>query len=100
MKERNYIYISDDLRVYRSDDKNVILERHSKKFSIRDQEEVESWGIVGYFRNIHGALEKIIKNDMLLDEDKINNLDEYVQEIRTVRENIMDLVYNIEGDKI
>lgn len=100
MKERNYIYISNNLRVYRSDDKNVILERHSKKFSIRDQKEVESWGIEGYFRNIHGALEKIVKNDMLLDEDKINNLDEYVQELRTVRENIMDLVYSIEEDKI
>lgn len=100
MKEKNYIYISDDLRVYRSDDKNVILERHSKKFSIRDQEEVESWGIVGYFRNIHGALEKIIKNDMLLDENEIKNLDEYVQELRRIREDIMNLVCNIKEDEI
>ena len=100
MKEKNYIYISDDLRVYRSDDKNVILERHSKKFSVRDQEAVESWGIVGYFRNIHGALEKIIKNDMLLDENEIKNLDEYVQELRRIREDIMNLVCNIKEDEI
>lgn len=100
MKDRHYIYISDDLRVYRSDDKNVILERYSKKFSARDKKEVESWGIVGYFRNIHGALEKIVKNDMLLDEDNIDNLDEYVQELRVTREGIIDLVHSIEGDKI
>ena len=100
MKERNYIYISDDLRVYRSDDSNVILEMFTRKYSNRFKKEIEKWTIVGYFRNIHGALEKIIKNDMLLDEDKINNLDEYIQELRTIRENIIDLVYNIEEDKI
>ena len=100
MKEKNYIYISDDLRVYRSDDSNVILEMFTRKYSNRFKKEIEKWTIVGYFRNIHGALEKIIKNDMLIDENKVSNLDEYIQELRTVRENIMDLVYSIEEDKI
>lgn len=100
MKERNYIYISDDLRAYRSDDSNVILEMFTRKYSNRYKKEIEKWTIIGYFRNIHGALEKIIKNDMLLNEDKINNLDEYVQELRAIRESIMDLIYSIEGDKI
>lgn len=57
--------ISENLRIRRFDDKNIVLEKKNEK---------DKWIVVGYFQNVIQAIECILRKDMLIDLNEIKSL--------------------------
>ena len=85
-------YITDELRMYRSDERNITLEKLSHGTNPRTKEPTERWSVVGYFRTFRHALERIIERDMLINENQVDDLQSYLNELRRVHESTRELL--------
>lgn len=90
------MYITDELRAYRSDERNITLEQLSKGVNPRTKKPSSSWSTLGYFRTYRSAIKWVVRNDAIVDEEIVNDLQNYLREIERVHEEIEVLVDRID----
>ena len=93
---KQYMYITDELRAYRSDERNITLEKLSTGVSPKTRKPSSSWCTLGYFRTYRSAIKWIVRNDAIVDEQIIKDLQDYLREIEIVHEEIDVLVERID----
>lgn len=86
--------INDHLRIIRIDDRNVVIEKYlpisnskCKKFH---------WKREGFYSTVKLALESIIRNDMLINMDEMENIKWY---LRTLNSSVNYLIDVLESEK-
>lgn len=93
---KQYMYITDELRAYRSDERNITLEKLATGLNPKTKKPASSWGTLGYFRTYRSAIRWIVRNDTIVDEEIIKDLQDYLREIERVHEEIESLVERID----
>lgn len=93
---KQYMYITDELRAYRSDERNITLEKLATGLNPKTKKPASSWGTLGYFRTYRSAIRWIVRNDTIVDEEIIKNLQDYLREIERVHEEIETLIDRID----
>lgn len=93
---KQYMYITDEIRAYRSDERNITLEKVATGISPKTKKPASGWGTLGYFRTYRSAIRWIVRNDAIVDEQIIKNLQDYLREIERVHEEIETLVDRID----
>jgi len=90
------MYITDELRAYRSDERNITLERLATGVNPKTRKTTTSWSTLGYFRTYRSAIKWIVRNDAIVDDEVVNDLQNYLREIERVHEEIEVLVDRID----
>lgn len=93
---KQYMYITDELRAYRSDERNITLEKLATGLNPKTKKPASSWGTLGYFKTYRSAIRWIVRNDTIVDEEIIKDLQDYLREIERVHEEIESLVERID----
>lgn len=93
---KQYMYITDELRAYRSDERNITLEKLATGVNPRTKKPASSWSTLGYFRTYRSAIRWIVKNDTIVDDEITKDLQDYLREIERVHEEIEILVDRID----
>lgn len=88
----NKIYITDNLRMFKGDERNIILERLTPGVNPKTKERTSSWKIAGYFRSYYHALKHVVNNDLAIDEEDIENLEQYLEDLIRVRDITKNLI--------
>lgn len=81
--------ITDNLRLTRLDDKNLILEQYVKVLNPKTKTVSYKWQRLGYFGGVHNALNHILANDRLVDINTLATLEEYVETFRNVSSEVI-----------
>lgn len=91
------IYITEDIRIRRQDRLNVTIERKSDPNKIpkhlRDKAKTveEKWLPESYHGSYDQAIYHIVSRDILVDDDKVNSIGDYLDEVRRVKDLLKDV---------
>lgn len=91
------IYITDDIRIRRQDKLNVTIERKSdpnkvpKHLRGKVKTDEEKWLPESYHSSYDQAIYHIVSRDILVDDDKVNSIGDYLDEVRRVKDLLGDL---------
>ena len=93
------LYITDDIRIRRQDKLNVIIERKSdpnkvpKHLKDKVKSDEEKWLAETYHSSYDQAIHHIVSKDLLVDDDKVNSIGDYLDEVRRVKELLRDVTH-------
>lgn len=90
-----YIYLNDDIRMYRADRFNIILEQLTTGINNKTKEATENWRVLAYCRNYRHAVEYILKYDNAIDDQKVKDLNDYLTEMKRVEADVKRLAESV-----
>jgi hypothetical protein len=89
--------ITNNLRIRKYDDRNVVIEEYVTNINPKTQKEASSWKFKGFYSNARNALQAIIDKDMLSDVEEVKTLTAYQKAIENERE---QLKHTIERERL
>ena len=91
-KEKLEIFVTQDVKIKEYDDKNYILMKLVKNKNNQTGEIVENWKNFVYFSTIKKAMMGIIYKDLLVNNDEIETILDYKQQLDKQYETILELL--------
>ena len=84
--------ITNNLRIRKYDDRNVVIEEHVTNVNPKTQKEASSWKFKGFYPNARSALQAILDKDMLSDVEEVKTLTAYHKAIKNERQQLKDII--------
>lgn len=81
-KEKPILVDLGSIRIVRTDDQNVSVERLEKGTSPITKETSERWRTKGHYATILSALRAVSTNEWLIDQDAVHDLESYLNEVQ------------------
>ncbi|MBK0347873.1 hypothetical protein JDW15_04340 [Aerococcaceae bacterium zg-ZJ1578] len=82
--------ITDNLRIKRLDDKNLVLEQYVDSVHPKTKAVTKKWKFVGYFGSVRSALQCVVEREMLIDINALDTLEKYVETLQSVSKMIVE----------
>lgn len=84
-----------DVRIRENNELNHVVERYVKSKIPKTDEIKESWKFIAYCTSVKSGLKIIKKNELLLDLDKIKDLDSYLEQVEKSNDKIQQKIKEI-----
>ncbi len=88
-KEKVLIQIGD-VRIVRSDDKNVMLERNEWAINPKTKREKRVWKFKGFYATFSKALQAIVTKELLLNENSLDSLKAHLKQVEESNQKVSD----------
>lgn len=92
MSDKKVIVGLGTVRVKEYDSMNVTVERYEDVFIPKDRITIKKWVFKGYCRNVLSAMMFIQGNELLIDRNKINDLDTHLKEVKKSNAALMEVM--------
>lgn len=85
----------ENVRIKEYDSLNVTVERYEDVFIPKEKKKVKKWVFKGYSRSVLSALLFIQRNELLIDKNRISDLNDHLKQVKESNNKILAV---IEGD--
>lgn len=73
--------ITEDLRIRRFVDRNLILEKYTEGLNPKTKAVTKNWKVIGYYGNVKQVLRAILERELLTDINTFDTLELYLETI-------------------
>lgn len=81
-----------NVRIIESDSRNVEVERYEETLNPITKELNSSWRFKGFSSTILSALKLIVKKELLIDKDALNNLKSHIKQVEESNAEILNAI--------
>ena len=86
------LQITDTLKIQQFDDKNFLIQQLKEVVHPRTRETIQSYINQGYFPTVSKALDGILNKDLMVDLNRVSELKDYVNEVKSAKTYIKELM--------
>ena len=86
------LQITDTLKIQQFDDKNFLIQQLKEVVHPRTRETIQSYINQGYFPTVSKALDGILNKDLMVDLNRVSELKDYVNEVKSAKAYIKELM--------
>ena len=91
-KDKWELQITDTLKIQQFDDKNFMILQLKEGYNPRTKETTTSYKEQGYYQTVYKALEATLNKDLMVDLNRVSELKDYVNEVKSAKAYIRDLM--------
>ena len=91
-KDKWELQITDTLKIQQFDDKNFVILQLKEGYNPRTKETTTSYKEQGYYQTVYKALDAILTKDLMVDLNRVSELKDYVNEVKSAKAYIRDLM--------
>lgn len=95
MSNKRVLLTIENVRIKEYDSLNVTVERYEDVFIPKEKKKVKKWVFKGYSRSVLSALLFIQRNELLIDKNRISDLNDHLKQVKESNNKILAV---IEGD--
>lgn len=93
------IQVDERVRIVRSDSQNVEVQRLESNYNPKRKKHVSTYQFKGFHSTIESALRGIVRKELLIDDSKVSELEDYLKAIRLEKELIEQSIQSLKGAK-
>lgn len=90
VKEKAVLMTVGNVRVKEYDSQNVVLERYEETVNPVTKETNSNWRFKGYFNSILNALTFVVRKELLIDINVVNDLKSYLKQVEDSNNKILE----------
>lgn len=94
--KRPTIFDLGDVRVIRFNSMNLAIERYENVFIPKEKKKEKRWVFYGYQTTLFQALQTIVKKELLIDDQQINSVGDYVKQVEESNNKILTTLKEID----
>ena len=91
-KDKWELQITDTVKIQQYDEKNFLILQLKETYNPFAKETVISYKEQGYFSTLFKALDAILTKDLMVDLNRVSELKDYVNEVKSTKAYIRDLM--------
>ena len=91
-KEKWELQLTDTLKIQQFDDKNFVILQLKEGYNPRTKETTTSYKEQGYYQTVYKALEATLNKDLMVDLNRVSELKDYVNEVKSAKAYIKELM--------
>ena len=91
-KDKWELQITDTLKIQQFDDKNFVILQLKEGYNPRTKETTTSYKEQGYYQTVYKALETTLNKDLMVDLNRVSELKDYVNEVKSAKAYIKELM--------
>ncbi|WP_371069120.1 hypothetical protein [Sediminibacillus sp. JSM 1682029] len=92
MSDKKVLMDLGNVRIKEYDSLNVVVERYEDVFVPKDKKTVKKWVFKGYSRNILSAMLYIQATELLIDRNKVNDLETHLKQVEQSNAELMEVM--------